>query len=556
MKRLISILLAAILTISAFCIPTSARETLETSVSLDSVFKNQVGSLDYFHSLGVSYVQFRMSRDLYDTYLPIGYDEAANEYTYQIDGNIYEEHLNKIFKLSSADFENLRYWAQYDEESHTYKVEWIGGFGGTLAPREYIGFKENADGTYYVYYATYIREELPDSEYDKISELDWPNEYEYDGKIFEAGPDGYTYTAGLANSGRRYTVEYSEETGYVRFLAQEDYTEADLPESFDSKSVTGVVFVEKHYKTDVDILNAAEQFAPFTTINIEEIKQFEYGEENYSYAQAAKFLADKADDFKYYNIYGYNFDSDAAKPIDGAYISFKIPEGYDSPVVYRFNSSTDNEKLPATIDKSTNSIVICVSALGKFVICNSTQKAVSVEAAEGVIPTDAELKINSVSKEEFKEILPAIENISSAVIYDISLINDENVSVQPNGELKISILAPEGSNNGMKVYHVADNGTMTDMNAVFENGYYTFTTTHLSFYMLADPAELFVLGDVNGDSEVDKYDYIALKRAVMGTLDLTDAQQKAADVNGKDGVEKYDYILIKRHVMGTYTIGG
>ncbi len=62
------------------------------------------------------------------------------------------------------------------------------------------------------------------------------------------------------------------------------------------------------------------------------------------------------------------------------------------------------------------------------------------------------------------------------------------------------------------------------------------------------------LGDVNGDGEVDKYDYIALKRAVMGTLTLTDAQQKAADVNGKDGVEKYDYILIKRHVMGTYKI--
>ena len=28
----------------------------------------------------------------------------------------------------------------------------------------------------------------------------------------------------------------------------------------------------------------------------------------------------------------------------------------------------------------------------------------------------------------------------------------------------------------------------------------------------------------------------------------------AADVNGKNGVEMYDYILIKRHVMGTYVI--
>ena len=63
-----------------------------------------------------------------------------------------------------------------------------------------------------------------------------------------------------------------------------------------------------------------------------------------------------------------------------------------------------------------------------------------------------------------------------------------------------------------------------------------------------------MLGDVNGDGEIDKYDYIAVKRAVMGTLTLTDAQKKAADVNGKDGIEKFDYILIKRHVMGTYKI--
>ena len=62
------------------------------------------------------------------------------------------------------------------------------------------------------------------------------------------------------------------------------------------------------------------------------------------------------------------------------------------------------------------------------------------------------------------------------------------------------------------------------------------------------------IGDVNGDGAIDKFDYIAVKRAVMGTIKLTDAQQKAADVNGKDGVEKFDYVLIKRHVMGTYKI--
>ena len=65
-----------------------------------------------------------------------------------------------------------------------------------------------------------------------------------------------------------------------------------------------------------------------------------------------------------------------------------------------------------------------------------------------------------------------------------------------------------------------------------------------------------VLGDVNGDEVVDKFDYILVKRYVMSTFTFDAAQMTAADVN-KDGVvDKFDYILVKRHVMGTYTIGG
>lgn len=69
------------------------------------------------------------------------------------------------------------------------------------------------------------------------------------------------------------------------------------------------------------------------------------------------------------------------------------------------------------------------------------------------------------------------------------------------------------------------------------------------------PTEL-MLGDVNGDGEIDKYDYILVKRSVLGTIELDEDQLVAADVNKKDGVEKYDYILVKRYVLGTYKIEG
>ena len=41
----------------------------------------------------------------------------------------------------------------------------------------------------------------------------------------------------------------------------------------------------------------------------------------------------------------------------------------------------------------------------------------------------------------------------------------------------------------------------------------------------------------------------------MGTLTLDATKTLAADVNGSGAVDKFDYILIKRHVMGTFAIG-
>ncbi len=64
----------------------------------------------------------------------------------------------------------------------------------------------------------------------------------------------------------------------------------------------------------------------------------------------------------------------------------------------------------------------------------------------------------------------------------------------------------------------------------------------------------FALGDVNSNGEIEKYDYILIKRAVMKTIELNGAQSLSGDVNENGEVEKYDYILIKRHVMKTFTI--
>lgn len=61
-------------------------------------------------------------------------------------------------------------------------------------------------------------------------------------------------------------------------------------------------------------------------------------------------------------------------------------------------------------------------------------------------------------------------------------------------------------------------------------------------------------GDVNNNGEIEKYDYILVKRYIMKTVTFTDEQLVGGDVNANGELEKFDYILIKRHVMKTYTI--
>ena len=97
-------------------------------------------------------------------------------------------------------------------------------------------------------------------------------------------------------------------------------------------------------------------------------------------------------------------------------------------------------------------------------------------------------------------------------------------------------------------------------NAEADAGYNTATgadvyTASGSYAIIEAEPGAYLLGDVNDNGSIEKYDYIAVKRAVLGTLELTDVQAAAADVNNNGSVEKYDYIMIKRHVLGTLTIG-
>ncbi|MBR5779534.1 MAG: hypothetical protein IKY21_02780 [Clostridia bacterium] len=87
---------------------------------------------------------------------------------------------------------------------------------------------------------------------------------------------------------------------------------------------------------------------------------------------------------------------------------------------------------------------------------------------------------------------------------------------------------------------------------------YTFGIFNMFTELTVDVVETkptALLGDVNGNGEIEMYDYILVKRQIMNTIELTEEQMAVADVNGNGEIEMYDYILIKRHIMGTFVIG-
>ena len=428
MKRSVLVLLAVILSVTAFCIPVSAAKQTR---SLDYIFDDQLGSLDYFHELSPSYMAFRVSRDLYELYLPD--DLGEDEYEYPISAEIYENYLFTLFEVSDVTLNAVRLEAGYNEAEKTYVLNFIGGFGGMLPPREYQGFKNNGDGTYSVFYATINYLYLPDSEYDNISDLDWPSEYEYNGKIYENSPDGYVYIDGVLKSGRVYTVSYNEKTGIVRLIAQNDYTEADLPESFGQETVPAVTRFEMRHDLGVSFDIGDEAMLGSAIISAAQVKKGE------TFDQATAAMKDIANDFTVYSISAKTDDWYDVTVQAEITVTFDIPNGYKNPAVYLVNKN-GTAKLVSTADKENGKISAKTSSFGTFVVCDS--------------------------------------------------------------------LLPD-----------------------------------------------YVLGDVNNDGEIDKFDYIAVKRNVMGTLTLDATKTLAADVNGSGAVDKFDYILVKRHVMGTFAIG-
>ena len=96
------------------------------------------------------------------------------------------------------------------------------------------------------------------------------------------------------------------------------------------------------------------------------------------------------------------------------------------------------------------------------------------------VPEDTDLTVKDITS-DISSKLPGNFNVLTA--YDISLTKDGE-TVQPENIVTVKIPC---TNENAKVFRFEADGTMTDMNAKYKDGYMVFTTDHFSVYVLAEP---------------------------------------------------------------------
>lgn len=164
----------------------------------------------------------------------------------------------------------------------------------------------------------------------------------------------------------------------------------------------------------------------------------------------------------------------------------------------------------------------------------------------GVIAkADAELVVKEISdKENLDKIKSLFDNNKSILnVYDITLSKNGN-KVQHEGMAEVSIPCKD---ENAKVYRVESDNTLTDMQAVYKDGYLKFYTEHFSDYVVASPRKS-ALGDINNDNEVNAKDRMMLTRHLAKWTGYENIDMTAADVNNDGEVNAKDRMVLTRHL--------
>ena len=158
---------------------------------------------------------------------------------------------------------------------------------------------------------------------------------------------------------------------------------------------------------------------------------------------------------------------------------------------------------------------------------------------------DSELSVKPLEDEDtIDRVTSILKNGETLVaIFDISLMKD-GVVVQPDGMATVKI--PTVVINA-RVYRIELDGTTTNMDAVYEDGYLVFTTEHFSEYAVVAPSEK-MMGDVDGNGKITIADAVMIQKHIAHILTLSDEQCAVADVDENGKITVADAVMIQKYI--------
>ena len=204
--------------------------------------------------------------------------------------------------------------------------------------------------------------------------------------------------------------------------------------------------------------------------------------------------------------------------------------------------------LVANVYKNSTGLTYCKNNKIDYRIVGSYDKKHYIQIENGTctnIDESTELKVNQLTEgSDYDVVSKSFDNFE---LYDFSFYKDDQ-KVTIDGTAIVRIPVKEGMDGSKCKVYYNDNGTFTDMGAVYKDGYMEYETNHFSQYVVTD-SELptFTLGDLNEDGKIDFLDAITVLRYDAEIIQLTDNQMKAAEVNNDGKVDFLDAITILRY---------
>lgn len=115
------------------------------------------------------------------------------------------------------------------------------------------------------------------------------------------------------------------------------------------------------------------------------------------------------------------------------------------------------------------------------VVVTDEETGVKVGAEEGVLPPDTTLVVEPSN-------FVLTDTAGKFTAFDISLENG-GAKIQPDGKVQVSIPIPAGyDRERLTVYHIAEDGTKTELLCAVTGDVITFETDHFSLYVVAEKA--------------------------------------------------------------------